>query len=191
MSVKDYKADGGFIETYTGRLFYLDHPEFDINDISHALAMKVRYGGHCSQFYSVAEHSVLVAKICMTEGWADPFEGLMHDAVEAYIGDMPSPIKHRLPDFKALEHRLEHQLREQFGLPSEMTPGCKRADLLALYIEGRQLLSSRGAHLFPADPDALSRYADEVAAAYPVRRLMPYPAREQFLIWFAELRTRA
>lgn len=187
MSIKDYVPDGGFIETAGGRYFVIDEPEFYIDDIAHALAMKVRYGGHCRRFYSVAEHSVLVSLICEGEGLADPLEGLLHDAVEAYIGDMPSPIKHVLPDFKALEHRLERQLREQFGLPPEMTPGCKRADLLALYLEAQTLLPSGGAVLFPQDTDGLREAVCELDPSYTPVCMSPKMAQNAFIGKFREV----
>jgi hypothetical protein len=187
MANEDYKPDGGFIETASGKHFHIAEPAFDINDIAHALGMKVRYGGHCLRFYSVAEHSVLVSRICEQECLADPFEGLMHDAHEAYIGDMPSPIKHVLPDFKRLEQRLEHALRDQWALPAAMTPGCKRADLLALYLEAHTLLPSGGDALFGTDVDGLREYA-QAQFIWSPECLSPDEAKLSFLTRYQELK---
>ena len=180
MNVSNYVADGGYIETFMGRKFFLNDPVFELDDIAHALGMKVRYGGHCGRFYSVAEHSVLVSELCETLGCASPMEGLLHDCVEAYLPDMPSPIKHVLPDFKALEHRLEAAMHKQFGI--EKTPGCKRADLLAMYIEADALLPSRGAFLFPDDPNGLRAEAAQLRKhGFGVVCFQPNAAKGYFL----------
>lgn len=88
------------IQTYTGRKFWpLDPRPEDvcIEDIAHALSLKCRFGGHCKQFYSVAQHSVLVCNTLNANGGRrDPalmMQGLMHDAAEAYLTDIPGPIK--------------------------------------------------------------------------------------------------
>lgn len=134
-----------YIETSIGRKFYLlaADPGFVITEIAHALSNACRYGGHCSQFYSVAEHSVLVSEIAEKLKLCDPFEALMHDASEAYICDIPGPWKHMLPDYQKLERDLEEKLQAFFQLPPK-TSGCKEADLIALMVEGRTLLTSRG-----------------------------------------------
>ena len=102
-----------FIETYTGLHFYPYHgcPQFNILDIAHALSMCTRYNGHASKFYSVAEHSVMVANIMETFGTGDPLEGLMHDATEAYLSDVPAPFKKHLPDWQKFDEQLETKLR--------------------------------------------------------------------------------
>lgn len=87
------------IRTYTGILFDPFHPKIeDINiyDIAHALSNECRYAGHCSKFYSVAEHSVIISKLCSEE---NALTGLLHDGSEAYVKDLPRPIKHH-PKFK-------------------------------------------------------------------------------------------
>jgi hypothetical protein len=134
-----------YIETSIGRKFHLltEHPGFNIAEIAHALSNACRYGGHCSQFYSVAEHSVLVSEIAEELKLCDPFEALMHDASEAYICDIPGPWKHMLPDYQKLEADLERKLQAFFQLP-EKTAGCKEADLIALMVEGQSLLTSKG-----------------------------------------------
>ena len=82
-----------WIETYTGKKVYPLRPDEEtlcVEDIAHALALTCRFGGHCSEFYSVAQHSCLVSDLC-PDGLK--LAGLMHDAAEAYLGDVVSPIK--------------------------------------------------------------------------------------------------
>lgn len=135
-----------FIETVTGRRFYAlnDDPGFDIFEIAAGLSKACRYSGQCLDFYSVAEHSVLVSEIMETWRMGDPFEGLMHDGTEAFLSDIAGPWKRRLPDYKALEAEIEGKLKSHFGLPHEKTPGCEEADKIALMVEGRSLLPSKG-----------------------------------------------
>src|ERR1700724_2684254 len=85
--------DGGWQQTFTGRRFYPLSPRVEdvcIEDIAHALSNICRYGGHCREFYSVAQHCNMVSD------WMPEFklEGLLHDSPEAYIGDMVRPVKH-------------------------------------------------------------------------------------------------
>src|ERR1019366_9954250 len=84
--------DDGAIRTYSGVRFKpLDpDPAVGISDIAHALANQCRFGGHSSAFYSVAQHSVRVSEICAAE---DALWGLLHDASEAYLVDVPAPLK--------------------------------------------------------------------------------------------------
>jgi len=127
-------------ETLGGRKFYLDVPAFNIWDIAGALAKQCRFNGHCDGFYSVAEHSVLVSLI--TEG--DPFEGLMHDATEAYMGDLVLSIKLRYPEYRADEDKLWEAVAKQYDLPAEMSVETKIADTRAVMMEADMMMYSRG-----------------------------------------------
>jgi 5'-deoxynucleotidase YfbR-like HD superfamily hydrolase len=80
----------------------------------------------------------------------DPLEGLLHDATEAYLSDVPAPFKHRLPDWQRFDNGVEFALRKHFGLPLHKTAYCKEADWLALFIEAKQLVNGEGADF--ADP---------------------------------------
>lgn len=108
-----------------------------IEAIAHALARQCRFTGHTSRFYSVAEHSVRVSRLVPQE---DALEGLLHDAAEAFIVDIPSPLKQLLPQYKEIEQRLERVIAEKFGLRHPWPDSVKHADLVMLKWERRDLL---------------------------------------------------
>jgi hypothetical protein len=137
----------------SGNRFYLNDPSFNIEDISWHLGMMCRYGGAVRHFYSVAEHSVIVSLLMEELKLGDPLEGLLHDAHEAYLMDLPKPWKVAIAGWQATEHRLETAMRNQFALPEKMSAGCKQADLLALFIEGWYLKVDRGEGLYPQGHD--------------------------------------
>ncbi len=133
-----------YIETVSGRKFYFLAPkpeDFDIEDIAHALSMNCRYTGHCSRFYSVAEHSILVSEILPPQL---QLAGLLHDASEAYITDVASPIKQHLPDYQKMEDRIMSALATRFGIEYPLHPAVKYADLVMLSTEAWNLLPSQG-----------------------------------------------
>lgn len=110
---------GPWIQTYTGRRFYLFDPQpedVDPLDIGHALSMLCRYGGHLRAFYSVAEHSVHVAHSVPAE---HALAGLLHDGTEAYIGDMVAPLKQAMPDYQQVEQRIWQAVAVRFQLPND------------------------------------------------------------------------
>src|SRR3712207_286915 len=116
---------GPYIQTVSGRRvnpFDADPEDIDPADIARALANLCRFGGHCRAFYSVAQHSAIVCDLLEERG-ATPDElmaALLHDASEAYLGDLPHPIKHRSElgaAFRAAEKKLEAVIVERFGLP--------------------------------------------------------------------------
>lgn len=139
---------GDWIQTYTGRQFWPLSPrpeDFDIADIAHALAMKCRYNGHCGQFYSVAQHSVFVARECHKR-WPDkPWLakwGLLHDLAEAYLPDIPRPIKRMNVGILAECERLIMLAAVQaFGLyPATEPTLIKAVDSALLATEAKQLM---------------------------------------------------
>src|ERR1044072_3315958 len=145
-------APGPYLQTVSGRClnpFEPDPAQIDIGDIARALANVCRFGGHCRSFYSVAQHSVIVSELVEQRGGdpEDVFAALMHDATEAYLGDMPHPLKHRSPlgaAFKDAEDHLEAALRSRFGIKPDV-PEIKRADRALLATE-RRALSSEAWH---------------------------------------------
>jgi hypothetical protein len=129
-----------WILTASGKHFdYLDpqSDQIDILDIAQALSCESRYAGHSRYFYSVAQHSVLASHIVPR---ACALEALLHDAAEAYCKDMPRPLKEMLPDYRAIERRVEHAIRRRFGLRDDHAGDIKRADLILLATERRDLM---------------------------------------------------
>jgi 5'-deoxynucleotidase YfbR-like HD superfamily hydrolase len=141
-------APGPYIQTSSGRWvnpFDPDPSMLDPDDIARALANVCRFGGHTRAFYSVAQHSVIVSELVQERGGdvEDVFAALMHDATEAYLGDMPHPIKHRSPlgaAFKEAEDRLEAVLQARFAIKADV-PEIKRVDRALLATE-REAFSS-------------------------------------------------
>lgn len=99
--------------------------DFDIEDIAHHLSMVTRYGGALDHHYSVAQHSWLVS---YASAPGDQLWGLLHDASEAYIGDMVSPAKRGMPEYKRIEKRIMEAMCEQFELSPEEPASVRRAD---------------------------------------------------------------
>jgi uncharacterized protein len=122
---------GDWMQTFGGRRFWpIDpHPQdIDIEDIGHALSMLCRYGGHCHQFYSVAEHSILLARYFEKRSATLALWALLHDASEAYIVDVPRPLKPYLLNYKHFETQLMAVVAERFGLKGDIPPEVKEAD---------------------------------------------------------------
>jgi 5'-deoxynucleotidase YfbR-like HD superfamily hydrolase len=136
-------SKNAWIDTYTGLRFYFLKPTLKsicIEDIAHSLSLICRFGGHVNRFYSVAQHSVFVSEICPEE---IAFECLMHDATEAYYGDMVSPLKALMPEYQKLEDKLHGIINKKFKLHlDEVTwPYVKKCDIIALLTEKRDLKS--------------------------------------------------
>jgi hypothetical protein len=135
-----------WIQTYTGRRFSLSAPSaFDVRveDIAHALSHLCRFGGHTRQFYSVAQHSVLVSLHCDE---ADALWGLLHDAAEAYVVDVPRPLKkllrqgHSASYYDYAESAVMDAIATHFDLPLGVPRSVKLADETLLATEARDLL---------------------------------------------------
>lgn len=182
-------AEGSaWFQTYGNLAFELLEPEPALvspDDIAHSLAMQCRFNGHTPDFYSVAQHSCLVAGCLMeTLDWhprshrsgdAEDVRkqaivrwGLFHDAAECYIGDMIRPLKKRLPEFVRLfEEPIEKAIGVRFGLPWPMPPEIKVADMRVLAAERK--------FLRPAPPRPLA--ADEQVEPWPASRFMTLEPR--------------
>lgn len=173
-----------YIETYSGNKFFIEHPVFDDKDIAYALSMQCRFTGHTKSFYSVAEHSVLVANLCLVYDLGNPWEGLMHDAAEAYLSDIAAPWKALLPDYKRIEAKIEKPLRQHYGLPEVLSDGVKRADWLALFIEARALIPSKAKEWIA--PDGIKEQAARIKM--PILALPPTRARFEFERMFKKWR---
>ncbi len=138
---------GDWFQTYTGKRFWPYDPrasEVDVVDVVRSLSMQCRFNGHCAEFYSVAQHSVLVESIVdyLCGNLRQRYAALLHDAAEAYTGDMIRPLKLGMPEFRAMERGVEAAVEEHFHI--ELTAAdrelIKTADVLALFVERRDLL---------------------------------------------------
>lgn len=128
------------MQTYTGALVDLasiSPDDIRLPDISHALSLVNRFTGHTKVPYSVAQHSVVVSKLCPQE---HAMWGLLHDASEAYLGDVATPLKHMLPAYRELEERVQRAISIRFGLSWPMPQDVHVHDKRALMYEKRSLL---------------------------------------------------
>lgn len=174
----------GFTRTFTGRKFWPLNPRAEdvaIEDIAHHLSMICRYGGATRFHYSVGQHSILVSSMVPAEL---ALEGLLHDAAEAYLGDMVRPIK-RSPElayFPIAERLVEDAIAQAFGLRTdpEALAAIKRIDDQILVDEVRALSASPE----PADHDAVPELAP---LGVPIVRRSPGSVEREFLNRFHTL----
>lgn len=171
-----------WIATYSGRPFFPMAPRVEdvrIADIAHALSNLCRFAGHTRQFYSVAQHSVLVSRFCAP---ADAKWGLLHDASEAYLCDIVSPVKHHvgLGGYRAIERQVQAVIAQAFGLPAEEPASVKAADKVLLKTEQRDLMPM---------PDGW--LPGEATLGHRLVPLEPRHAEQLFLLRFHELELMA
>jgi hypothetical protein len=172
---------GNWMQTVSGRQFWPLDPhvdDIDINDIAHALAMQPRYGGHCRQFYSVAEHSYLVSKeVEMRYGTAPARAALLHDASEAYLVDIPRPIKAHLSNYKQLETALCECIARKYGVPYPWPKEVLEIDERILLDERERLLTKSPAPPGDGWPDHLEPTGAVILGLFPDRAKMLFLAR--------------
>jgi hypothetical protein len=179
-SARDMMRKGDWIQTYTGVQFWPLDPradEIQIEDIAHALSMQCRFSGHCLRFYSVAEHCVLLSRHVPR---GDALWALLHDASEAYLVDIPRPIKPALGIYRELEASLMLRVCERFGISPEMPTSVHEADRAILTDEMRQNMS--------AAPAPWSTETSPLGVK--LRYWSPARAEEEFLEEFTVLSAR-
>ncbi len=170
-----------YIETFTGRHFYFLDPTddmIDIEDIAHALSMQCRFTGHTSDFYSVAEHCVHVSYLAK-----DQLQGLLHDASEAYLTDVASPVKPYLQNYKAMEETIMSAVATKFGFDWPMSTDTHDADRTQLKAEARALLKSKG-------QDWVANFPTRRVRGRTPRCYRPQDARRYFLERYYELQAQ-
>ena len=171
---------GEWIQTYTGKQFFPLQPraeDIDVRDIAHALSMQCRFNGHCRAFYSVAEHSVRVSQVLANESRTVQLSGLMHDAAEAYLSDLPRPVKQQMTEFVALKDALLAMICGHFDLPWPLPGAVVHADEMMLATEARDLMAEPPAQ-WNLEADPLPGIVQPVA---------PHEAEQAFLARFEEL----
>ena len=181
-----------WIQTMKGTRFDLLEPDpamLDIEEIAHALSLLCRFTGHVRQFMSVAQHSVMVARII--ERLDDgvhlnsqlAYDGLMHDATEAYVGDVARPLKRLLPDYKRIEDGIAGAIAQRFSVTNPLPELVKVADNVSLLWERRDLMA--------LPPESWSE--ESVIALVPDEILVPWEpktAEHMFLGTFERLSPR-
>ena len=130
-----------YFRTYSGRRVHPLDPkpdEISIFDVARSLSQICRFLGHTKVFFSVAQHSVLVSELVPRE---DALWGLLHDASEAYLCDLPAPIKHdpEMRAYQLFEDRLMLAICDRYGLRPEMPQSVKIADKVLLATEFRDV----------------------------------------------------
>lgn len=149
------------IRTFTGIYMNVFEPTEEmvcIEDIAHALAHQCRFGGHLPHFYSVAEHSAMTSIV--VNHTSNALAGLLHDASEAYLLDIPSPIKKRLANYKEIEDVLMRVIANKFQFAYPLDEDVKKADNFMLEWEWSRLMLEEKKH--PPLEHWSPKYAKEV-----------------------------
>lgn len=147
--------------THSGLHFDFADPQpdqIDINDIICGLSRECRFAGQIKRFYSVAEHSIFCSELVPQEF---ALEALLHDASEAYCSHIPPALKELLPDYQAIERRVDSAIRAKFALPETLSPEVMLADRVASVTERHALEPFDGSYIDILDgieplPDRIS-----------------------------------
>jgi 5'-deoxynucleotidase YfbR-like HD superfamily hydrolase len=183
---KGNDAVKAYIATVTGKKFFLLSPkleDIDIQDIAHALAMQCRWTGHTKFHYSIAQHSYYCSFLGPE---SEAFDRLMHDASEAYIGDLNRPLKHYTEAgiaYRRQEAVIQRAIAERFGFSIIEPISVKIADNMMLYAEKNQIMNIR----FEASDYQGGTKIDTTAADVIIERWSPEQAKQMFLNRFEEL----
>jgi uncharacterized protein len=161
-----------WMTTYTGGKVvpaFVQPNQFHLLDIATALARTCRFNGHCREFYSVAQHSVILAAHMPTKELAR--EALLHDAPEAYLNDIVKPVKNELPDYNRLYEKFYAAIATRFGIPDTLSPEVIEGDLRMLATERVQLIRDQASSwtidgvydpysytIIPLDPKEAKQY---------------------------------
>lgn len=165
-----------WILTRSGQKFDLANPTAAMvhpADLAHSLAHLPRFNGHTHEHYSVAQHCYAASTMVPTE---HALAALLHDAAEAYIGDMVRPLKQLLPEYSAIEASIWQAICERFDLEPELPACVKHIDMVLLGIERRDLM--------PAHPEEWPCLA---GIELPPQRINPWPAAEARINYFNRL----
>jgi hypothetical protein len=183
------------VTLYSGRQidpFAMTVDDILIEDVAHSLSNQCRWGGHCIEFYPVAQHSVHVAELILEVSTFMPaLWGLLHDASEAYLLDLIRPLKRR-PEFayyRQLEAQVMAVICQKFGLPLEEPSLVTAADNIMLAIEARDLMPALLAADLAPTLELLPPHSQWRKTS--VRPMGPREAKKAFLDMFAILGGKA
>ena len=187
-------ANGDWFQTYTGKIFHPFDPDPElvcIEDIAHALSLLCRFNGHTKEFYSVAQHSIYVAQVFSVLVKGTVYENddsvhmcaLLHDATEAYCGDMIRPIKRGMPVYMQMEADIWEAILKKFDLfnvATKIWQEVKKADDIVLATERRDVL--------PPGPgrDHKKWFLDEQGIQPDLKHIHPRPP-ERAEEWFLDI----
>jgi len=183
-------TEGDWIQTFTGIRFYPLSPrpeDINIEDIAHALSMKCRFNGHASEFYSVAWHSVLVSIECKIQYPKHPnlwLWGLLHDAAEAYLPDVPRPIKKlNIGILKESERLIMKAVVERFNLSPRTEPGeVKQVDTAILADEAVRFMKPPFTDWYLPVPPGTLNISDRITPSSPKHSKAMFVPRLEWLL---------
>ena len=176
------QLSGTMKSLYSGGVFDFLNPEnstYGIEDIAHALSNICRFGGHVRYHYSVAQHCVLASHY--TKKLEFSYDILMHDAAEAFLGDIPTPLKALLPDYKVIEERVERDICKRYMIQYPFHPEVKAIDRVMLCAEQKALVVNQEDWGFSEEEHKASRRIRIDPWTFP-------QAKNAFLMRFWELR---
>ena len=190
---------GSWMQLHSARKAFPLSPDADvihINDIAHSLSNICRFNGHCNFHYSVAQHSLYVAAIVAKVDPALAIYGLLHDAGEAFLSDVVSPIKGDLyvkcpatnvfPEefipFEKYENRWLQLVAQKYGLVYPFPEEVWKADLRVCCAESMQIMKK------PPEPWAVMK--DVIPASIMILRETPEVIEEHFLQKFYDYMKR-
>lgn len=159
LSVETDHKNGPWMQLYHGGRYHFLTDNVDdvcIEDIIRSLAFQSRFNGHCSSFYSVAQHSVICSWVAEEESLELARIMLLHEVEEALFGDITRPLKYLMPD-QMLEHmeRVRGKIMRKFGLPEIVPQRGNEIDNLVLACEKRDLLPFSESWTGLPEPDPL------------------------------------
>ena len=163
---------GAFVTTYSGVKFFVEDcniAEVPIEDIAHALAMNCRFNGHLDQFYSVAQHSVIVSSLVPSE---HRMTALLHDVSEAFLPDMPRPFKQYIGGFQDYEDRIDRAVADTYGTTYPLPESVKYID--------KNIVRDEAEAMYRVPPDWITYY-ESVAGKEWFMKLTPMQAKMYFL----------
>lgn len=149
----EFRKRFNMITTFKGKqvdVFNFKKEDFDIDDVAHSLARICRYNGHCTPFYSVAQHSLNVYRMSLNLKANAPTKlyALIHDATECYVGDIPGPVKKKMPEFQKIEAGVQAGINDFFNHQLGVKDWTKEVDMDLVHKVDKSMLLPEMSNLF-------------------------------------------